>query len=411
MINLSQNPSLPSFDWLQVLQHKNREAFLQRGFPTKREESWKYTDTSFLANDTWNWPVKIEQEISHSFACRMVFINGYFCSQQSNLPEGVIFQSLSKALASDSSAKLKEFFQQENIKKFPFLGLNTVLMGDGCYLYIPKNVVVKEPIHLLFINTNQKKFHISPRNFIFAEKNSAVTVIEEYRGEKAEHYVTNTTTLLQAEENSQIHYYKIQNEDKTSNHFANIFVSQQKNSQVNTFCFGLGGRFVREDLYVRSQGENCESTLTGLYHLIHDHQHLDNHLYVDHQASRCKSNMLYKGILENKSCAVFNGKVYVAKNTEKNHAIQTNHNLLLSSEAEINTKPELEIYADDIRCNHGATVGCLNSDEMFYLRSRGIAELEARQMLIRAFADEILQKVNHVAIQDYICSGVYAKLS
>lgn len=411
MMHLNRNPSLPEFDYLREIQQAHCKAFHQRGFPTSKEERWKYTDLSLLAKHSLDWPKPASIKINKKFACQLVFVNGYFCSQESSLPEGVILKPLSQLSSNDLTNEIKCLLQNEDIEQFPMASLNAALMGDGCFLYVPKNIIIKDAIHFLFINNQQNNFHLAPCNIIFAENNSEVTVIEEYVGEEAENYLTNTVTVLQAKENSKVYYYKIQKEHHTAIHLSTIKILQEKNSMVNSFYLGLGGKLVREDLHVLAQGENSETELSGLYHLKHELQHVDNHLVVDHQASHGKSTMFYKGILEKKSSAVFNGKVHVEKHKKQINAKQTNRNLLLSNAAEVNTKPELEIYADDVKCVHGATVGYLNQDEIFYLRSRGLTEQEARELLIKAFAEEALQKITNSMVLDYIFKGGYAALS
>jgi Fe-S cluster assembly protein SufD len=262
--------------------------------------------------------------------------------------------------------------------------------------------VVKNPIHLLFIHTEQDAFMTHPRNVIIVGKNSQVTIVEEHVARNAKQYFTNVVTDIHAAANARVNYYKMQDNDFTATHIANIFIEQQKSSHVNTFSFSKGARLSREDLTVWQQEEASETYLHGLYMTTCDQQHMDHHLHVDHLAAFGKSSMLYKGVLDKKSQAVFNGKVHVHPATKQIHAHQENHNLLLSKEAEMNTKPELEIYAEDVKCTHGATVGQLDSEALFYLLSRGIGKNEAHAMLLRGFTEEIFGRIEDEPVRSYL---------
>lgn len=275
-------------------------------------------------------------------------------------------------------------------------------------LRIPKNTQVTTPIHLHFltkdinnnIENNIENFY--PRIKIIAEENSSVTIIEEHSAENAEYYITKVTTELHAETNANIHYYKIQDESVTATHEAHISVQQKQVSSVKTFFSDIGSVDARENLYIRLAETGAECFLSGIYYLKHDKQKLENNIHVDHIAAHGKSSMLYKGMLDKKSRANFNGKVSVDPQAKKIQSQQANHNLLLSNDAEVATKPELEINADDVKCAHGATVGQLAEEALFYLRTRGLQKEQALELLTHAFAMEVINQIEDGVIRSYI---------
>jgi len=403
---LTDNPYLPQKKWLRELQNIHLTDFMQRGFPTRREEHWKYTDMSQLANENFGWAHKLEMtEPVRGQGIVMVFVNGFFypaLSDLSALPPHVILCPISQALEQHEEL-LKPFLQNGfDSNQYPFACLNTALMTDGFLLSVPDNVEVNTPIHCLFLNTQQQDFMIHPRNIIDMGANSYITIIEEYAAIGVEKYLTNAVTTFHAAQNAHISYHKIQAESKHAIHIANMFLMQDYNSVIKNVHLAIGSHLAREDVTVSLQAEGTESYLYGLYHLSENGQHVDNHLLVSHAYSRSKSVMLYKGILDKKSRAVFNGKAYVHKDVQHINAAQANHNILLSDTAEINSKPELEIYSDDVKCTHGATVGQLDKDALFYLRSRGIESEEALKLLTQAFATEVLNKIENPSLRNYI---------
>lgn len=395
--------------WLNDFQTHQLNQFIQNGFPSRKNEWWKYTEIqeSHIPENAGIFHELSEKEIPALDVSRIsvVFINGHFSeklSQLNDLPSTVKLSTLQKTLRTNEE-RIKPYLVREwNDAQFPFARLNSALMTDGMFLDIPKNAVITMPIHLIFIHTQQNEFTTSPRNIILAGKHSQVTLVEHHIASHSDHYFKNAVTDIHADENAQIDYYKIQNEALTSTHIAALFIEQQKMSRVNVFSFSRGSRLAREDVCVWQKADAAETHLHGLYTLHHDQHHVDHHIHVEHSASHGVSSMRYKGILDKKSRAVFNGKVYVHPDTAHIQANQTNHNLLLSDRAEVNTKPELEIYADDVKCTHGATVGQLNDEALFYLLSRGIEKKEARNLLIRAFMEEVYSKIENGFVKEYI---------
>ncbi len=403
-------PAFLQPSWLQTFRAQQCEKFLTRGLPTKKEEWWKYTNVAYLEKTNLTFPVlpeaaSIQGKKYIDSTILLVFKNGHFSREMSNthlLPLDVVLSPLSLAIETYENLVKPYLLQELDGKKHPFTYLNSALINEGVFLYVPENCIVTSPIHLLFLNTEQNDFISCPRNIIIAQKNSQVKIIEEHTANQAENYFTNVVTELYAYSNAYLDYYKLQSEHHTATHIANIRVQQKKDSCVNTFFADCGSRLAREDLTVNLHERNAECHMGGLYLLEHDEQHIDNHIYVDHVAAHCTSSMLYKGILDKKSQAVFNGKVYAHSGAEKTNAQQANHNLLLSPAAEVNTKPELEIYEDDVKCVHGATIGQLNGDALFYLRARGIEKEEALKILAQAFIEEVMHKIPDPLIRNYI---------
>lgn len=395
---------------LRVFQEKQLEKFLQRGIPTRKEENWKYT---LIPQDKVSpsvlFPVAVNDRKNNASILSadllensLVFINGLFSeslSHTAHLPEGVT--SLSLAMAAQDQA-LNEFILKEfDAKRYPFAVLNSAQITEGVVLRVAKNVSLTTPIHLLFTPDSTEQISRCPRTVIIVEEGAELTLIEEHHS-NLQHQFTNAVTEIYAHRNARVRYHKIQDEGLAATHVSNLFVNQQQDSRVDLFNLTCGAQLSREDVTIKMQSEGAECNMAGLYTLHHDGQHTDHHLHVDHIAKYCTSSMVYKGILDKKSRAVFNGKVHVHPQAKQINAYQANHNLLLSKEAEVNTKPELEIYADDVKCAHGATVGQLNDESLFYLRSRGMDKEAATKILLSAYADEVIRKIENANIKRYI---------
>lgn len=413
-------PAFLQQPWLQAFRIQQFDKFLARGLPTRQEEWWKYTNVAYLEKAHFSTSAIPAKAGTHpdkytNSTILLVFENGHFSQKMSNthlLPPEVILSPLSSAIRTHEHLIKPYLLQQLDGQRHPFTYLNSALMMEGTFLQIPKNCLVPYPIHLLFLNTGQDKFISCPRNIIIAHAGAQVKIIEEHTVNQAEHYFTNVVTELYAYPNARIDYYKLQSEHVTATHIANVRVHQKQDSFVNTFFADDGSHLAREDLTVDLHESGAVCHMNGLYLLKHDEQQVDNHIYVKHAATHGTSSMLYKGILNNKSRAVFNGKVHAYPGAQQTHAQQANHNLLLSPAAEVNTKPELEIYADDVKCTHGATVGQLDVDALFYLRARGIEKAAALKLLAQAFTTEVMQKITDIAIRDYFQQRVssYADL-
>lgn len=327
--------------WLRECRARELKKFLQRGFPTRREELWKYTDTSHLAEKNYCSPMLTGgspdiDKLSSPSKIKFVFINGIFSEKLSDiteLPKEVILLSLRQAIV-DHTDLVKSYLTQEfDERKFPFSALNSALMFDGVFLKVEKNYAMSTAIHCLFINTKQQNFVSCPRNIILAGENSSITLIEEYVGDQAENYFISPLTMIEAKDGASIEYFKVQDEALSATHIANVFVDQQQDSKVKAHFFSRGATLEREDLFVRQNAKGAETQLNGFYSLHCDDQRVDHHVHVDHLVAYGTSSMIYKGILDNKSRAVFNGKIFVHQNAQQINTHQENHNLLLSNSA------------------------------------------------------------------------------
>lgn len=384
--------------------------FLARGFPQRRDEEWRFTDirpiveTSFALAGFEQQHVSAEQLGSALFpelkANRLVFVNGHYVAALSllqELPEGVIIGSLAETLSSHSELVTNALTQQLVWGVTPFTELNKAFVEDGAFIVIPPNVVVPDPILLVFISNPGAKPTISyPRTFVHAGSGSQATLIESYicltDTAHSTNYLTNAVTEIYADENAVIDHYKLNQESSAAYHIANTQIELQQNSNFTSHSITLGGLIVRNDINAGLRAEGIECTLNGLY-MGRDRQLIDNHTAIDHAMPHCNSHEVYKGILNGRARGVFNGKIFVREDAQKTDAKQTNKTLLLSNEASIHTKPQLEILADDVRCTHGATVGQLNADALFYLRTRGIGKEQARALLTFAFANDIVNRI------------------
>jgi Fe-S cluster assembly protein SufD len=303
--------------------------------------------------------------------------------------------SLATALNSDSALVEPHLARHAGYQDHPFVALNTAFLQDGAFVSIPRGKAVERPIHLLFVSTHDRRGTATvshPRNLILAGDDSQAMVIESYIGLNNALYFTNAVTEIVAGENAVVAHYKLQRESEEAFHISTVQASLSHNSNFSSHSIDLGGALVRNDVNAVLDGKGIECTLDGLY-MVAGRQHVDNHTRIDHVKPHCSSRELYKGVLGGRSKGVFNGKIYVHKDAQKTDAKQTNKNLLLSEDAVINTKPQLEIYADDVKCTHGTTIGQLDQEAIFYLRSRGIDLEAARGLLTYAFASEMIGRI------------------
>jgi Fe-S cluster assembly protein SufD len=390
--------------WLRKIREDARRRFAAQGYPTTHNEDWKYTSVAPIAKTRFQpGEYKLDGSII-SLAARItagieaapvVFINGQYCAELSNcegLPDEVKAGSLWEALQQGDPDVTKHFGRSTGSTQSAFADLNVASFHDGAFVSVPGSMVLAKPIHLVFLSTAEEAASVShPRNLIVIGAGSQASLVETYSGPEDDLYFTNAVTEIVAEENAVLDHHKVQREGIRAFHIANLLVQQSRNSTLISHSLSFGGALVRNDVNV-VLSEGAEGTLNGLY-VTNGTQHVDNHTTIDHAKPHAASHELYKGILSGHSSAVFNGKVIVEKDAQKTDAKQTNRNLLLSGDAVINTKPELQIYADDVRCTHGATIGQLEENALFYLRSRGIGQEEARRILVHAFAREIIDRI------------------
>jgi len=417
--------------WLHSLRENSFEQFERAGFPNVKQEDWKYTNVTPIAKANFV-PVLVSNgtELSkggdHSGLApfiyeearesRLVFVNGMFrqeLSSRSALPDEVVAIDLREALRSgEHEATVREYLEHPVLAN-GFAALNTALFTSGLFLKIPRGVSVDAPIHLLFVgegaieNSPPAAF---PRIMIVAEENSSATIIESYvspRDDSA--YLTNAILDLSLAEGAQLQHYKIQRESMNAFHVAATRAELGPKSRYHTTAINFGAALSRHDVRVQMDHEGAECSVDGLY-MVDGSQHSDTHSVIDHRQPHCTSRQLYKGILDGKSRAVFNGKVFVRHGAQQTDARQTNKNLLLSKEAQVDTKPQLEIYADDVKCTHGAAVGQLDEDEMFYLASRGINPALAKNILTYGFAEEVIERIKIESIRRELNEAVLNRL-
>jgi Fe-S cluster assembly protein SufD len=389
--------------------HRLRASALDRfttlGFPTTRLEDWKYTNVAPLAKTPFRLPADVSPTLLSTAQLELmrlrsgpelVFVNGRYApglSEASSLPAGVEVVSLAAALAKQPDRVLPHLGSCVDYENAGFTALNTAFIQDGAFVYVPKGIAVGGIIHLIFFSNPGSETTIAhPRILIVAEESSQVTVVETYVGFADSSYCTNAVTEIHVGANAQVKHCKLQEEADSAYHVATIQARQEADSRFSSQSVSLGGRLVRNDIQTVLAGSGSECVFDGLY-LASGRQHVDHHTTIDHAQPHCSSRELYKGILDGQATGVFNGKVLVRPEAQKSDAGQTNKNLLLSGSAVINTKPQLEIFADDVKCSHGATIGRLDDDALFFLRSRGIGRDEARRLLIHAFASEVIQRI------------------
>lgn len=397
--------------------------FRELNFPTRKDEEWKYTDVSpileqnfvpsvFLKNPTLTID-DIKKYLFTGFDFYLAtFINGIFVEELSdldNLPKGVIVRSLNK-LVNENTELLKNYLNKiSNIDNI-FNALNNIYALDGIVILTDEKVVVDKPIQILFLNGNTENQILStPKNLIIAGKNSQLSVIMNYKGFGNFRYFTNSVTEVLIDDYAAVDYYKIQDEKDDSFHIEKIHAVQKNNSIFNQFNLSFGGNLVRNDINSYLNGEYNETHYYGLY-LAKGKQHIDNHTFVDHAKPNCMSNELYKGILDDNARGVFNGKIIVRPNAQKTNAYQQNKSILLSGSSRVDTKPQLEIFADDVKCTHGATVGHLDEEAEFYIRSRGVPQELAKSILIRAFAYDVVEMIKIEELREQINHMIFEHL-
>jgi Fe-S cluster assembly protein SufD len=399
--------------WLRQLRGDAFARFCETGFPTTRDEDWRFTNVAAIARtqfrtagvakiaagDTAAWRVE-------AMAATLVFVNGRFApelSELDDLPKGVTVTSLREQIECHSEEVEAHLGRYADTQRDPFVALNTAFIGDGAYVRVARGVVVEAPIYLLYLSTREGAPTMThPRNLIVAEDQSQVAVMEDYASVGGESVVfSNAVTELIAGESTVAQHYLIEREHLKAFNVSTLRIQQGRSANVASHSVLLGGGLVRNNVHPVLAGEGGECLINGLF-LGTGRQHLDNYMHVEHAAPHCGSRQFYNGILDEQAHGVFHGRIVVHKDAQKTDAKQTNRNLLLSDDAQIDTKPQLEIYADDVKCTHGATIGQIEENALFYLRSRGISEVEARKLLLMAFAEECVDRMHSTVAQEFI---------
>lgn len=392
-------------------------------FPTNKNEEWKYTNISPILKNNFIPAVNAlspslsKKEVQNFFFSGfdyhlLVFVNGIFSedlSEIGELPKGVVLGSLKK-ITRENPELIEGYINKLSKIDNAFNALNTAYASDGLVVIVPDGKIIEKPIQVLFLNSSDKEIVLSmPRNLIVAGKNSQVNVIANYRAYGDRVYFSNIITEVFVDEYALVDLCKVQNESLDSYHIEKIQAHQKKNSVFNHYNVNFGGAIVRNDINSILDAENIETHYYGLY-MANEKQHMDNHTFIDHAKPNCMSNEVYKGILDDNSRGVFNGKIIVRQNAQKTNAYQQNKTILLSKGATIDTKPQLEIFADDVKCSHGATVGHLDETSEFYIRSRGIPQELAKSMLIRAFANDVIETIKIEPLKEQINHMIFQHL-
>lgn len=395
--------------------------FEDKGFPTKKDEAWKYTSlNSILKHDYSVFPKQenaieysdIKQYFIHDIdTYKIVFIDGKYSSHLSQTThEGLDVCLMSAALTKPKYQLVIENYFNKVAEKDGLSSLNTAFSQEGAFIHVPKNKVVNKPIQIVHFSTgNESALMLQPRNLIVVDENSHVQIIERHQSLTDNPVLTNSVTEIFANKRAIVDYYKIQNDNLNASLIDNTFVEQKQESFASVHTFSFGGKLTRNNLNYYQNGERIDSTLKGVT-IIGEKQHVDHNTLVHHIEPNCESHQDYKGIFNDNATGVFNGKVIVEKEAQKTNAFQSNNNILVSDKATINTKPQLEIFADDVKCSHGCTIGQLDESALFYLKSRGIPEKEARGLLMFAFSNNVLSSVKIPELKQRITKLIALKL-
>ncbi|WP_405208958.1 Fe-S cluster assembly protein SufD [Aquimarina sp. LLG6339-5] len=395
--------------------------FEEKGFPTKKEEAWKYTSlNAILKHDYSIFPKEenalefkdVQKYFLHDLdTYKIVFIDGKYSSHLSETTHDKIDVCLmSSALNHEKYKPIIDNYFNKATPQDGLTSLNTAFSKEGAYIYIPKNKLADKPIQVIHFSTGKESTQLlQPRNLIVVEENSHVQIIERHQSLTDNPVLTNSVTEIFADKRSFVDYYKIQNDNENASLIDNTYIKQQAQSVASVHTFAFGGNITRNNLNFYQYGEGIDSILNGVT-IIEGKQHVDHNTLVHHTEPNCESHQDYKGIFDEKATGVFNGKIIVNKEAQKTNAFQSNNNILLSDKATINSKPQLEIFADDVKCSHGCTIGQLDDQALFYMRSRGIGEKEARALLMYAFANNVLESVKIPQLKQRINKLIANKL-
>ncbi len=414
----TQGRGLAAPGWLRELRARGASRFSALGFPSVRQEAWRFTNVAPIADTPFRLADKAPTNAAElaarvaipTTAARVVILNGHFAPELSsvdNPPKGLVAGSLARAIA-DNAPECAHLAQLA-WEHAPFAALNTAFLEDGAFIVIPADAVVEHPIHIVVINGGAGKSMAHPRTLIVAGRNSQARVAQSFLGAAGETHFTNVVTEVSAGENAVLDLYTDQRETDTAYHIASLHLHLQRSSTLRSRAVTLGGKLLRNDILAVLDGEGAHCALEGCY-LVDGERLVDNHTTIDHATAHCTSHELYKGILDGKAKAIFNGRIIVREDAQKTDAKQTNRALLLSDEAQINSNPQLEIFADDVKCTHGAAIGQLDEEALFYLRARGLTLKDARDMLIHAFAGEVLEGITIDGLKQQLERELFVQL-
>jgi Fe-S cluster assembly protein SufD len=411
--------------WLREIRGSAMRRFLELDFPTTRQEDWKYTNVSAIANsafrlaagyDVTGFDVETARQAlpGSDGAVRLVFVDGHFSKALSseNTPGGARAGSIAAFIGCVDGSVEAHLARSADYSNHAFAALNTAFVTDGAFIEIASGAVIDVPIYVVYISTGtgaaESVSH--PRSLIIAGHHSQGTVVEQYIGLGSGRYFTNAVTEIVVGDGAVVGHTKLQQESAAAFHIGSLYVRLGRDSSFVSNSIAAGGNLVRNDITVVLDGEGAECDLNGLY-IEKEAQHVDNHTLIDHARPHGSSRENYKGILDGRSTGVFNGSIVVRKDAQKTDARQSNKNLLLSPDAEINTKPQLEILADDVKCSHGATIGHMDQEAIFYMRSRGIDKSAARSLMMYAFCNEILQRIKPAEVRELTSRAVFGRIT
>ena len=396
--------------------------FENKGFPSKKEEAWKYTSlNSILKNDYSVFPKhddsiefkEVKKYFMHEIdTYKVIFVDGKFSSYLSSTThDGLDVCLMSSALTKPKYKMIiDEYFNKIASKDESLTTLNTAFASEGAYINIPKSKVVDKPVEIIYFSTGiEDAMMVQPRNLVIVGENAYVQIIERHQSLNVNPVFTNSVTEIFAQKRAIVDYYKIQNDVQTANLIDNTYISQKQESRAIVHTFTFGGNITRNNLNFYHFGERIDSTLKGIT-IIGDKQHVDHYTLVQHATPNCESHQNYKTILNDSATGVFNGKIYVEKEAQKTDAFQQNNNILLSDKATLNAKPQLEIFADDVKCSHGCTIGQLDETAMFYMQQRGIPKKEAKALLMFAFSNEVIESIKIPELKQRITKIIASKL-
>ncbi|MDD3771664.1 MAG: Fe-S cluster assembly protein SufD [Weeksellaceae bacterium] len=414
----------PNTEWMEGLRLEAIDVFDKQGFPKRKDEEWRFTNlTPLLKKDYKLFPETedisigykdFKQYLLHDMdTYDIVFVNGVYSSYLSSTThEEADICVLSCAMEKMVYRPVIEnYYGKIAPKEESLVSLNTAFCKDGAYIYVPDKVILSKPIQVIFLSTaKEEEIMYHPRNLIVIGNNSQAQIIERHQTLNGKPNLTNSVSEIHVGRNSELDYYKIQNDTVEASLIDHTYIEQERDSVASVHTFSFGGNLTRNDLNFTQKGENCNSILNGIT-VIGGKQHVDHHTKVDHRFPNCDSHELYKGIFDENSHGVFNGKIYVHPEAQKLNSFQQNNNVLLTDKASIDTKPQLEIFADDVKCSHGCTVGQLDNMALFYMQQRGIPKKEAQALLLYAFAAEVLEHVKIPQIKTRITTIIAKKLN
>ncbi len=399
------------------------KSFLAQDFPTTRHENWRNTDLKKVLSRKYSVdfePTDKDVDLDKVFQCEVPdfdthiisLYNGWYIYRDKplqTLPNGTIIGSFARALNEYPELVLKHYGKYADSKLNGFNALNTAYAQDGIFIYVPDNVEAYKPIQMVNILDRDEDLFVQNRNLVIMGKNSRLTLVHCDDSHNEQASLSNTVTEIFVDEGAHLDHYKLQNLNNDTTLINSTFFHAEKDSNISTFAISLNGGLIRNDIRVKLNGRGSNADVLGLY-LMDKDQHVDNQVFIDHAQPDCTSNELFKGILDDHATAVFNGHILVRQDAQKTNAFQTNRNILLTDKATVNTKPFLEIYADDVKCSHGATVGQIDENALFYIKSRGISEYNARLLLMYAFAAEVINAITLQALKDRIDDLVKKRL-